>query len=144
MWTIRHYVSGNGSHPFRDWYEALDDNIRAAFDARLRSLRQQPRNGWSMPHFRMLHGPCAGLGEIRFKVGRVQYRPLGFFGPGANEFTLLVGAIEKGGALRPKNACVVALRYVSELERNQMAAHSSQPKAPQRGLGGGYVDDWDA
>lgn len=143
MWTIRHYVSGSGSYPFRDWYEALDEEVQAAFDARLRSLRQQPRNGWIMPHFRLLHGPCAGLGELRFKARRVQYRPLGFFGPGPNEFTLLIGATENGGALRPKNVCAVASRYVSELRRNQ-AAHSVQPKAPQRGPVGGYVDDWDA
>ena len=134
MWIVKHYVAANGGSPFKDWYDSLDKDVQAVFDARLDYLKQQPRNGWSMPHFRLLHGPCVGLGEIRFKVKRVQYRPLGFFGPEANQFTLLVGAIEKGGKIQPASACTSALKYVSAL-----SAHPNQSNPT-----GGSANDWDS
>lgn len=134
MWTVKYYVVSNGGSPFKDWYDGLGEEVRAVFDARLDHLKQQPRNGWSMPHFRLLHGPCAGLGEIRFNARRVQYRPLGFFGPGPNEFTLLVGAIEKGGEIRPTSACAAALKYVSGLKLNQTKPNPT----------GGNANDWNS
>jgi hypothetical protein len=132
MWIIKYYVAANGESSFKNWYDNLGEDVRAVFDARLLYLKQQPRNGWSRPHFSLLHGPCAGLGEIRFKAKKIQYRPLGFFGPGPNQFTLLVGAIERGDQLQPPSACASALKYMSALN-----AHRTQPNPT-----GGSANDW--
>ena len=37
-----------------------------------------------------------GLLELRIVSGGVQYRPLGYYGPGRGQFSILVGGIEKG------------------------------------------------
>lgn len=111
-----------------DWYDNLDANIRATFDTRLRYLREQEQHKWSMPYFKLLHGRCCGIGEIRFQVRRIQYRPLGYFGPMNHQFTLLVGAIEKNNRFVPKSVCKTALNYIGTLENQS----------------GGKVDDWDS
>jgi hypothetical protein len=41
----------------------------------------------------------SGIYELIIKSGGVQYRPLGCYGPGNREFTVLIGAIEKGGKI---------------------------------------------
>ena len=46
--------------------------------------------------------------EIRFKYKQIQYRPLGFFGPNANDFTFLVPATEQGDKFKPKDAIKMA------------------------------------
>ena len=40
------------------------------------------------------------LVELRVVSDGNQYRPIGFYGPGRKEFTLLLGAIEKGKLAR--------------------------------------------
>ncbi len=126
MWTVKHYVAGNGNSPFKEWYDQQDADVRAHLDKRVEYLVQQPRNLWSMPHIKQLHVPCDGLHEIRFKANRVQFRPLGFFGPGPLEFTFLVGAIEKGGRLEPRTACSTAKQYMTAIMQH-----------------GGRTDVWD-
>lgn len=56
----------------------------------------------------MLHGECDGLMELRRQSGNVQYRPIGCYGPGQREVTLLVGATERGGRFVPPSACETA------------------------------------
>lgn len=53
----------------------------------------------------MLTETCPDIGEVRFKAGRVEQRPLGFFGPNPGEFTLLFWAVEKNDQLKPRGAC---------------------------------------
>jgi hypothetical protein len=36
------------------------------------------------------------LVELRVVYSGVQYRPLGFYGPGRREFTIVLGSVEKG------------------------------------------------
>jgi hypothetical protein len=42
--------------------------------------------------------------EIKITYQNIQYRPLGCFGPGAGEFTLLIPAIERGSDFEPRQA----------------------------------------
>ncbi len=51
-----------------------------------------------------------GLGEIRFKSGNVQYRPVGSFGPGERMFTLWVGCKKKQNIYDPPDAFDLALK----------------------------------
>ena len=63
---------------------------------------------WDERFAKMLSGDCDGLFEVRFRIGRTQYRPLGCFGPGDQEVTLLIGAKEVNGHFRPLSACTTA------------------------------------
>ena len=90
------------------WYaeHERDEDIRAELDALMVYLRQQPREGWIRPRYDILKD-ADGVGEVRFKVRRIHYRPLGYFGPGRNEFTFLVFAT-KTNKYDPKNAIDIA------------------------------------
>jgi hypothetical protein len=76
-----------------------------------------------MPFFRMLHGECHGFGEVRIKLERVQWRPIGFFGPARLEFTILLIASEKGGKLRPKETCAIGQTRMAEVTQTPDIAH---------------------
>lgn len=48
---------------------------------------------------------CQGLYEVRLEVRNVQYRLLGFHGPGQGTGTLVFGARETDDHFVPANAC---------------------------------------
>lgn len=122
IWALQCYVSANGVDEIRAWYESQPANVRGKFLSRLRTLAHLPAHEWTMPLFRWLHGECAGLGEIRFKV-QVQHRPLGFSGSG-HTFTLTFCAEEKGGKFVPRDACGKALRRKVEINNDGKRAHA--------------------
>jgi hypothetical protein len=108
LWTFRTYVSPQGDVEVTIWYAAQTPTIQAAFDQRLRNLWQMTPQEWREPYTKTLEGPCEGLVEIRFKADRSQQRPLGFYGPGRMEFTIVLIAREIGDRFEPKNACEIA------------------------------------
>jgi len=110
LWTFRSYVDPNGAEAVAEWYGQQSAKVQAKFDERLRNLQQMRPDEWRDPYSKQLHGECDGLVEIRFKANRVQHRPLGFFGPGRMEFTVLFFAVEKGDRFVPRDACERALR----------------------------------
>lgn len=109
LWIIRHYVSAAGTNKIEAHYDGQSPSVQAAFDNAVRFLAQRPPNDWREPYAKKLKGDCDGLVEIKFKADGVQQRPLGFYGPGRMEFTILFWAIEKGGKFVPKGACKLAL-----------------------------------
>src|SRR5689334_15184976 len=97
IWTFRSYVSPSGRDLIAKWYESQSADAQAALDTVLEYLGQRARVEWRRPEFDLLSGPrYRVLGELRFEVANVQYRPLGFFGPARAQFTILVGATKKG------------------------------------------------
>lgn len=52
---------------------------------------------------------------MRFEVGRVQYRPLGFQA-GEVTFTFVFCATERGDKFVPRNACAIGLQRKTEIE----------------------------
>jgi hypothetical protein len=109
IWTFRTYVFPQGYEEVATWYAAQTPTVQAAFDQRLKNLAQMKPQEWREPYTKQLEGPCDGLVEIRFKADRVQHRPLGFYGPGRMEFTIVFVACEIGDRFDPQNACEVAL-----------------------------------
>jgi Phage derived protein Gp49-like (DUF891) len=106
-WIIRCYLDDRGNDVIDAWLSGKPQKVLAKFLDRMGGLRDQPQHRWNGTRTKQLTG-YEGLVEVRFKAAKVQYRPIGFFGPGRMEFTLLVGAIEKGGEFIPKNAPDVA------------------------------------
>ena len=81
LWTINEYVSSAGRGALTGWLPKLPSSVEAELLVSLAYLVQRPREEWIRPSFDMLHGAGRGLGEIRFKVNKVCYRPIGYFGP---------------------------------------------------------------
>lgn len=121
-WTFRCYLDANGADVIDAWLGAQNDKIQAKFDQRVRHLRQQPRDKWVRPYFDTLSDDCSGLGEIRFEVGNVQHRVIGFASD-EMEFTLVFVATEKGGKFVPKDTCKSAQRRKTEVLADRTRAH---------------------
>lgn len=118
-WTFRCYCASDGKRDvIQDWYDSQSPETQAEFDNTLDFLRPRGRDEWKRPQFDVLHGECAGLGEIRFKANRVEHRIVGYFGPDRMKFAMLVAAIEKDKKFIPKSTCRTAQRRKTEVESN--------------------------
>jgi len=101
-WTIKTFTTESGRKPVKDWMAQQPTGAQAAINIRLKYLQTQ--QVWGRPDTAKLKGKFKEIHEIRVKWQRNQYRPLGFFGPNNDDFTVLVGATEKGSKFEPKTA----------------------------------------
>lgn len=104
-WTIKVYITASGINYFQKWLDGLPKTAQADIDQRMRFLAAT--GFWHRPYAAKLKG-YDEIWEIRILSGNVQYRPLGVFALGEKVFSLLIGAIEKGGRFEPKNAPKIA------------------------------------
>lgn len=104
-WTIKAFKTDRGENAVKNWVEEQPKKAQAAIKVRLRYLATQQI--WDRPHVKKLKG-SKHIFEIRVTSIKVQYRPLGFYGPNQKEFTLLIGAIEKDSEFKPKTAIKTA------------------------------------
>lgn len=119
MWTYRSFAVAE-TDVVSDWLATYAGDsysrLRAKLDVRMTYLRDQPI--WKDPFYHPLTGQ-KGIGAVRFEYLNVQYRPLGFFGPGAKTFTFVYFATEKGNKYLPKNCLQEAI--------NRMKAVNAEP-----------------
>jgi hypothetical protein len=122
-WEIRAY--GNVRRRlFEEDFTDLPLPVRAEFRAVLNGLRDQPIEGWIRPAgFDRLGGQYRELGKLRFKVGNVQHRPLGFFGPGQRQFALLIWATERDQKYDPPGVRDTALSRMNEIKAGRAVAY---------------------
>ena len=104
-WTFRTFVSSRKKNIFAEWLHGLPPKVRAKIKTRLKYL--ETTKTWQTQHCKKLQG-YEGLYEIRIIFQSDQYRPIGCFGPNNGEFTILIGAIEKGNKFTPRNALETA------------------------------------
>lgn len=101
------YCSAAGNNLVEEWYRAQDATTQAAFDSTLKTL--SIAEDWrGLKEFRMLGRAHPHLGEIRFRVQNVQYRPVGSFGPGVRTFTIWAGCSKKQKVYDPPDAFALA------------------------------------
>lgn len=104
MWKLRCYKDDRGKCGVREKYESTV-GIEAGFDASWAHLSKLDKESWQRPHVAKLSKASKGefrdYYEIRFKADNVQQRPIGYFGPKKDEFTILIWVIEKGGKFVP-------------------------------------------
>jgi hypothetical protein len=93
MWTFYDFKDGRGVNTIRPWLDSLPQKARAKINARLLFMRAIDL--WPEQYVSALKG-WPELMEFRVVADGNQFRPLGFYGPGRHEFTLVLGAIEKG------------------------------------------------
>lgn len=118
MILLRAFTDDDGLDAVCKWQSQVGPKVRAGLAAKMVYLRQQNREGWIRPHYDSLRD---GIGEVRFKVERINYRALGFFGPGRNEFTFCFFAT-KTNSFDPRNAIDTAVARKALVERSPIRA----------------------
>lgn len=128
-WTIKDYVDDSGTNLILEWVRGIPDKkARQRFVTLLRNIENTPPPLKREHKVATLSHDCEGLLEIIFEVKKVQYRPIGFYGPGEREITLLVGATKKSRGKRnqsefdPSNACSLGQRRKQEVLKDHKRA----------------------
>ena len=116
-WRFKVYVSPTGSKAVQQQIDNLSPGAEQTFGVRIRYLANTPKREWKRPHAAKLKG-VKEIYEIRFKADKVEMRPLGFFGPGEKEFTVLIWAEKKENVYDPPNAIKTA-----ESRRKEIIEH---------------------
>ena len=110
------YLDDHGGNPVKVWIDELQVPQRARLNQKIDML--------------LMHGdallpntlsPTDEPGILKIRVhGKVQLRPLLCRGPIHNdsEFTLLVGAIEKGSELKPNGVLALAVTHKQEVAKD--------------------------
>ena len=107
-WTFRDFVTPGGENVIHAWLHAQKPKARARINTVIAHLEASPRTEWGDYIKGLSEGECAGLLEIRVTFNNIQYRPLACYGPGRQEVTILLGAIERGDRFEPRSACRTA------------------------------------
>ena len=93
MWTFYDFTEGRGANPIRTWLDGIPKKAASKINTRLLFMMAIPI--WPEQYVSSLVG-WPELVELRVVHAGVQYRPLGFYGPGRREFTIVLGVVEKG------------------------------------------------
>jgi|SRR5580704_2388736 hypothetical protein len=121
MWKFYDFLDGRGVNLIRQWLDGLPTKAQAKIDTRL--LFMQAIAVWPEPWVSALKG-WPELIELRIGAAGNAYRPLGFYGPERREFTITLGAIEKGKL--PRRVLEVAdanRKIVIATARNRICEH---------------------
>lgn len=105
LWIFRVFKSERGEDVIGKWLNELPIRVQVKIRTRLAYL--EATEYWKRPEFDKLTG-YEKLHEIRVEFSNVQYRVIGCYGPGRKEFTMLIGAVEKGNKLEPREALSIA------------------------------------
>jgi hypothetical protein len=96
------YVSPTDRCEVLSHYDKATAEAQAGLDTALEYLENLSREKWAHPRThaaRLDKQKWPNFYEIRFKANNVQQRPIGFFGPGDNEFTFVIWCTEKSKLL---------------------------------------------
>jgi hypothetical protein len=106
-WTFRDFVTDRGENVIKEWLDGLPDKkAKAKINALLSHLEAESL--LRPPEVKKIVG-FDGIYEVCLVRQNTQYRPLGCYGPGETEFSLLVGAIERGDRITPPSAFQTAV-----------------------------------
>lgn len=123
-WTFLAFQSdlrGNVRRRYiEEWRNALSTKAQNEFEAVVEILSVAPITSWRRPQFDRLSGRrYLGMGEIRFKVDRNQYRVFGYFGPGRLQFTLLHACMKQRSDLKPEMELALERKGLVELDNRR-------------------------
>jgi hypothetical protein len=103
-WVFKVFLKNKTEDVIGEWLDGLPAKDRAKIRTRIGYLKTT--QVWPQTWCKK-YGPC-DIYELRIQLGNNLYRPLGFFGPGEKEFTLLIGAKEQGDQIFPRMAPDIA------------------------------------
>ena len=106
MWKLFDYVDERGRNDVKRWMKGLEKPDRARLEAKLDTLEE---HGPGLPSDLLSDTTDRNLKKMRIN-GRVAPRPILCVGPSDNsqEYTLLIGAVERDRKWVPKNALKMA------------------------------------
>lgn len=104
-WDFKVFVSNRGDKEFDLWLNGQPKGAKAKIRKIMTYL--EITSIWGRP-YAAKRKDADDIWEIIAGFDNIQYRPLGCFGPNRHEFTLLIGAKEKGGRLDPLDAVEIA------------------------------------
>lgn len=117
MWSYRSYVSARGEVELDHWFVSLTGAERLKAYAFLSQYAEWDEAGrWPVTWAKPLKGDGKGLVELRLRLGNVQHRLLGQYGPLGyrRTFTVVLCTIEKGTI--PKADKKTALARLKDVE----------------------------
>jgi len=123
-WLLLDYTERD-VNPIRDW---LNDKTRVPTKAKAKIqrilLQLAGTRLWTRPLASNLDG-YPNIVEIRIRWMNIQYRLLGYRGPGEREFTLLFPATEKGDQFVPLSAPEIAVNRMAvvQSDRSRVCEH---------------------
>ncbi|MDO8291468.1 MAG: hypothetical protein Q7T29_01170 [Gallionella sp.] len=100
------FVSATGSDALQQYIDGLDPAVIQKFKTRVKYLKNIPVIDWKTFGVKKLKG--FEILEIKLDANKKEHRPLGYFGPGKNEFTILEWATHKQDIYDPHNAIKTA------------------------------------
>lgn len=105
-WIFKVFESQRGVDVIGEWLNILPLEAKVQIKRRFAYLATLKKEDWRRPLAAKLKGEKYDpIWEIIIKWNKIQYRPLGCFGPEEDNFTLLIGAIERStGIFEPRNA----------------------------------------
>ncbi len=121
LWTFQTYVDIRGEREVAVWFEGIGPEDQASVLTALEQLAKVERDYWRRPQFDTLR-KMDGMGEVILgKVGGVQTRLVGFFGPKSNRhvFTIVLVVTKKMNVYEPKDWEKTALRRRQECEEEK-------------------------
>ena len=119
IWTFK--IFGEEKSDVDGWINGLSSKARARMDIIISHM--EITMDWTRtPYFSPLKG-YKGINEIKFTVQNKQYRPLGCYGPGKKEFTILIGAWEEGDRFNPQSAPQIATKRRRDILKKREYTH---------------------
>jgi hypothetical protein len=118
-WLFR--IFGEQGGDVDSWIAGLPPKARAKLDSIISYM--EVTSDWTRTKY---FSPIKGhdkIYEIKFLVQNIQYRPLGCYGPGRDEFTLLFGAKEIGDRFEPLNSPLLASKRRNDIFNGKEGTH---------------------
>ena len=131
LWTFYDFRDTRGVNLIRQWLDTLPPKASAKIDTRI--LYMMAIQAWPEQYVSALVG-WPGLVELRVGSAGTQYRPLGFYGPGRREFTIVLGAIEKGKLPRRVLEVADGNRKIVLADGNRICEHEFDKTADASGV----------
>lgn len=105
------------------WVGDLAVEAELEFHGILRDLEVTPRRLWVRPVYDVFDPE---IGEIRFKVNKLQHRVFGFFLTELELYVMLIGATKKGTNYTPREAVATARKRkkLIDADRSQLRAYT--------------------
>lgn len=112
-WTFKDRVDREGRSVIRPWLDLQPLKARVKIDWILRHLCVCDLLG--RPYLKKVSG-YEGVFELVLTINKVQYRPLGGYGPHEGQFTFVLGATEHNDNIRPPSAFTTAADYIAAVK----------------------------
>lgn len=120
IWKFKTFIKESGNNAINEWYDEQPPSAKASIRGKLRHL--QITEEWVKGvDYKKLKGTREPIIEILIfdKIGKIQYRLFGCFGPGRKNFTLLIGATHKNQVYSPKDCIKTAEKRYKFLLKNK-------------------------